>query len=86
MSLMYLAKRARPDILRDVTFLASKCSEPTELDLDIVLWVDASFMVHEDLKGHSGCVITLGMNGGVMATLSKKQKVLTRSSTEAELV
>jgi hypothetical protein len=43
-------------------------------------------MVHEDLKGQSGCVITLGMNGGVMATLSKKQKVLTRSSTEAELV
>eukprot|EP01035_Chromulina_nebulosa_P013753 gene13753-18232_t len=97
MSLMYLAKRARPNILRDVKFLASKCSKPTELDLervmvlkpdgvDVVQWVDASFMVHEDLKGHSGCVITLGMNGGVMATLSKKQKVLTKSSTEAELV
>eukprot|EP01035_Chromulina_nebulosa_P068849 gene68849-94353_t len=50
------------------------------------MFVDASFLSHSDLKGHSGCVITLGLDGGIMATLSRKQKILTRSSTESELV
>eukprot|EP01035_Chromulina_nebulosa_P028284 gene28284-37326_t len=42
-------------------------------------------MAHQDLKGHSGAMVTLGENGGVLATISKKQKILTRSSTEADL-
>jgi hypothetical protein len=33
MSLMYLARYTRPDILFSVTYLATKCSNPTELDM-----------------------------------------------------
>jgi hypothetical protein len=47
-------------------------------------WVDASYAVHEDMKGHSGGTMTMG-NGSVYST-STKQKLVTRSSTEAEIV
>jgi hypothetical protein len=47
-------------------------------------WVDASFAVHPDMKGHTGGVLSLG-KGAIYAT-STRQKLVTRSSTEAELV
>ena len=47
-------------------------------------FVDASFAVHEDMKSHTGGVITFG-HGGI-AYKSAKQKLVTKSSTEAELV
>ena len=47
-------------------------------------FVDASFAVHPDFKSHTGAVMTFGQ-GAVQAML-KKQKLNTRSSTEAELV
>ena len=47
-------------------------------------WVDASFAVHPDMKGHTGGVLSMG-KGAVYGT-STKQKLVTRSSTEAELV
>jgi hypothetical protein len=47
-------------------------------------WIDASFAVHQDMKGHTGGVILLG-KGGVYGT-STRQKLVTKSSTEAELV
>ena len=46
--------------------------------------VDASFAVHDDMKSHTGGVITFGRGG--IACKSTKQKVVTKSSTEAELV
>ena len=52
---------------------------------EVVKWyVDASFAVHPDYRSHTGAVMTLG-KGSVIA-MSKKQKLNTRSSTEAELV
>ena len=49
-------------------------------------WVDASCAVHPDMKSHTGAVLTFGHgNGAVYATLSR-QKLMTRSLTEAELV
>ena len=47
-------------------------------------YVDASFVVHPDFNSHSGEIMTMGQ----VATysVSRKQKVDTRSSTEAELV
>jgi hypothetical protein len=45
---------------------------------------DAAFAVHQDLKSHTGAVLTLGK--GAVDTISAKQKLNTRSSTEAELV
>jgi hypothetical protein len=47
-------------------------------------WVDASFAVHPNLRGHSGIGLSLGRGFPVVG--STKQKLNTRSSTEAELV
>ena len=47
-------------------------------------FVDASFAVHADMKSHTGGVITFGRGG--IACKSAKQKLVTKSSTEAELV
>ena len=47
-------------------------------------FVDASFAVHEDMKIHTGGVITFRRGG--IACKSAKQKLVTKSSTEAELV
>ena len=47
-------------------------------------WVDASHATHHDMRGHTGGCITLGK--GTLYTKSSKQKINTKSSTEAELV
>ena len=46
--------------------------------------IDAAYGVHNDCKGHSGGSITMGK--GSLYTVSCKQKINTKSSTEAELV
>jgi hypothetical protein len=46
--------------------------------------VDASFAVHPDFRSRTGGVMTFG--NGALISLSRKQKLNTRSSTEAELV
>jgi hypothetical protein len=54
-------------------------------DLRVVKWyVDASFAVHPDFKCHTGTVMTLGK--GAMQSITRKQKMNVRSSTEGELV
>jgi hypothetical protein len=54
-------------------------------DLHVIKWyVDASFAVHPDFKSHTGGAMTFGT--GVPISVSRKQKLNTRSSTEAELV
>jgi hypothetical protein len=47
-------------------------------------WVDASYAVHPDMKSHTGGVISFGIGG--LIGKSSKQKLNTKSSTEAELV
>ena len=54
-------------------------------DLHIIKWyIDASFAVHPDFKSHTGSTATMGE--GVIQTMSRKQKLNSRSSTEAELI
>jgi hypothetical protein len=54
-------------------------------DMQVVKWyVDASFAVHPDFKSHTRATMTFGK--GAPITMSRKQKLNTRSSTEAELV
>ena len=110
MKVMYLAKRARPDVLPAVIFLSTRVKAPTVQDWrklkklmsfiwrtkeevmtlncmnsDIITWyVDAAFAVHDDMKSHTGAIMTLGM--GSVCSYSLKQKVNARSSTEAELI
>jgi hypothetical protein len=51
----------------------------------VINWhVDAAFAVHDDFKSHTGAVISIG-SGAIIAG-STKQKVNSRSSTEAELI
>eukprot|EP00957_Ditylum_brightwellii_P197743 15065216-Ditylum_brightwellii.AAC.1 len=99
--LLFLSKRARPDIQTAVSFLTTRVREPDEDDkkklmrvmrylratIDIPLrleadgsgvikwWVDASFAVHQDMKGHTGAVMSLG--GGATFASSIKQKINT---------
>ena len=54
-------------------------------DLRTIKWyIDASFAVHPDFRSHTGGVMTMGEGG--MQILSNKQKLNSRSSTEAELI
>jgi hypothetical protein len=108
--LLFLCKRARPDIQTAVSFLCTRVKCPdvddykklrrvmqylrNSIDLSLTLeadntkimkwWIDASFGVHPDMRSHTGGVLTLG-RGAAYAT-STKQKLTTKSSTEAELV
>jgi len=108
--LLYIAKRARPDILLAVIFLTTRVKFP-DLDdqkkllrvicylkqsRDLVLtlgadeieqiriYIDASHAVHEDAKSHTGVVITMGT--GIIFAKSSKQKLVSKSSTAAELI
>jgi hypothetical protein len=47
-------------------------------------YVDASFAVHANMRGHTGSGLTMGRGFPIVA--STKQKLNTRSSTESELV
>ncbi|KAG7363646.1 reverse transcriptase RNA-dependent DNA polymerase [Nitzschia inconspicua] len=108
--LLYLCKRARPDLQTAVAFLTTRvvapdCDDMKKLGrcvrylrrtahLPLVLeascvnnirwWVDASYAVHPDMRSHTGATMTLGK--GSVYSMSTRQKINTRSSTEAELV
>ena len=108
--LLFLTKRARPDLHQGVGFLTTRVRAPDEDDwkklgrvirylrankhLPLTLraddarimkwWIDASFAVHPDMKSHTGGNGSLGK--GSFYTASTRQKLNTKSSTEAELV
>ena len=51
----------------------------------VLTWsVNASFAVHKDMRSHTGAALTMGK--GALLSLSLKQKINTKSLTEAELV
>ena len=52
--------------------------------MQIRAFVDAAFALHFDAKSHTGCVVTVG--GAVVYVSSGKQKGMTASPTECELV
>ena len=108
--LLFLCKRARPDVQTATAFLCTRVKAPdvddykkltrvmrylratrdTLLTLEasnvrvIKWWVDASFAVHPDMRSHTGAVMTLGK--GAMYSISSRQKLNGRSSTEGELI
>ena len=73
---------------RVITYLSETIHLPLVIGADnsgTMTWnVDASFAVHPDCKSHTGASLTLGH--GSLLSLSCKQKINTKSSTEAELV
>jgi hypothetical protein len=84
----------KPDIddykklTRVVKYLRGTTDMPLTLSADgsgqVRWWIDASYSVHPDMKGHTGGTMTMG-KGSVYST-SVKQKLVTRSSTESEVV
>ncbi len=108
--LLYLAKRARPDILTVVSFLCTRVKTATVEDqpkLSRVLgylkgtvnrtlllrshgepiiraYVDESYVLHTDSKSHTGVVIYVGNTLAYVS--SRKQKCMSKSPTEAELI
>jgi hypothetical protein len=110
MSLMYLARFTRPDVLMPVTYLATKSAGPKQSDynkgirilayivgtrdrtlhftarasLTLLIYADAAHMLHKDTKGHGGIIGTLG--SAPIFSKSFKFKLVTRSSTESEMV
>ena len=108
--LLYICKRARPDIEPVISYLCTRVSNLNIVD-DVKLtrvlrylhdtiddcriididdidtlrtWVDAAYAVHSDMCSHTGG--TMSFVTGVIHTKSSKQKLNTKSSTEAELV
>lgn len=53
-------------------------------DIQLHAYIDASFGVHHDGKSHTGGVISMG--GGATYVKSAKQRLVSKSSTEAELI
>ena len=57
----------------------------TEDELSVVKWwVDESYAIHDDCKGHTGDVMTLGK--GAVTRLSRKKRIQGKSYTEDELI
>ena len=56
-------------------------------DMTLYVWADASDNCHFDAKGHTGVYISIGKdNGSPVFFMSKVQSLVSRSSTEAELI
>jgi len=47
-------------------------------------WVDASYAVHPDMRSHTGGALSFGVRA--LNVMSRKQRLNTTSSTEAEVV
>ena len=47
-------------------------------------WIDASYAVHDDMKGHTRALLSLGKGG--IYNGSWKQRLVARSSTKSELI
>jgi hypothetical protein len=108
--LLYIGKKARPDILVPVGFLTTRVLKPTIYDWGkcvhvcmylnhtkmiplrlganedpcVEIYIDASHGVYEDRKSISGIIVTIGR--GAVYSSSVRQRIVTTSSTEAELV
>ena len=54
-------------------------------DSNTIKWyIDVAYAVHPDMHSHTGAIMTMGK--GSIISISSKQKVNARSSTEAELI
>ena len=91
----FLTKRVRvPDeddwgkLKRGLRYLKRTIHMKLNITVDSLatIWwyVDALYGVHSDCKSHTGMMMTIG--AGASMSMSKVQKLNTKSSTEAELV
>jgi hypothetical protein len=77
-------------VLKYINKTKEMCLTLSPADMGLHVYIDASFNTHGDAKGHSGLIISLGelseQNGAAILTKSRKQKLVTKSSCESELV
>ena len=75
-------------LARVIKYLRGTSKMPLTLKADSVAsakwWVDASYAVHTDMKSHTGGAMSMGQ--GMIYGTSTRQRINTKSSTEAELV
>jgi hypothetical protein len=94
-AIAYLTTRVRAPnqddwskLVRMMKFLKQTVNDVLTLRADgtgRIKWhVDASFAVHIDMRSHTGATMTMGE--GAISSISRKQGMNTRSSTEAEVV
>ena len=73
-------------LTRVIRYLRGAVNMPLRLEADclnvVKWWVDASYGVHPDLKSHTGGMMSMG-KGAIYGT-STRQKLNTKSSTEAK--
>jgi hypothetical protein len=73
-------------LVKMIGFLKKTIDDVLSLQSDwsgIITWyLDAAFAVHKDSKSHTGATMMLG--SGAIQSVSTKQKITIRSSTEAE--
>ena len=73
---------------RVMKYLQNTMTLPLTLEADdlqlIHWWIDGAFATHRDMRSHTGGAMSLGK--GIIYGTSTRQKLNTRSSTEAELV
>ena len=50
----------------------------------IFTWINAAFVTHEDMKGHTGGAMSMGY--GIIHRRAEKKKLNTKSSTKSELI
>jgi hypothetical protein len=111
MSMLFLATRTRPDVLKECVIIAGAEMPPTKETFDklhrvyqyiygtmeygivlgterlqLTVYCDASYGVHPNGHSHSGILVNFGELTGPLAVKSQRQKLVTLSSTEAELV
>ena len=73
-------------IIKYINYTKHLCLNLQPTSLNIYAYIDASYALHPDAKGHSGIYISLGQQGGTIHFRSSKQKLTARSSTESELI
>jgi hypothetical protein len=54
--------------------------------VELYAYVDASYNSHVDAKGHTGICFTIGTDNASFQSISRKHKLVVRSSTEAEFL
>lgn len=95
LAVIFLSTRVKqPDLddqkklLRVISYLKQTRDLVLTLGADdlqqIKIYIDASHAVHADAKSHTGVVITMGK--GALFAKSSKQKLVSKSSTAAELI
>ena len=95
MTIAFLCTRVRDPTMEDwyklhrlLDYLKRTKDECLVMKMDntgtIKWYIDVAYAVHPDMRSHTGAVMTLGK--GAVVSISSKQKVNARSSTEAELI